>query len=83
MDEYDVFLDQVSRKITLMELQKYALEPEQRGRQFIIITPQDLHGIVSSSTVKHLRMPAPERRARSAISSEHQTTLDESGFEKN
>jgi hypothetical protein len=78
MDEYDVFLDQVSRRVTLRELQNYALDPNQEGRQFIIVTPQDLSGIISSNDVRHVQMPAPTRTARAHDAV--QATLDESGF---
>lgn len=61
MDEYDVFLDQHAREKTLIDLQAYALAPEQRGRQFIIVTPQDLSTIITSNDVRVKRMPRPER----------------------
>ncbi len=61
MDEYDVFLDQVVRKITLVQLMNYALTPEQRHRQFIIITPQDLSDIQVTNEVRIIRCPDPVR----------------------
>lgn len=61
MDEYDVFLDQVVRKITLMELMRYALAPEQRGRQFIILTPQELSDVKVTNSVRICRIRPPER----------------------
>ena len=78
MDEYDVFLDQVARKMTIMELQKYALGDEQRGRQFIIVTPQELSDVVSNDSVRHKRMPPPERRAHAHAP--QQQTLEDGGF---
>jgi len=42
MDEYDVFLDEISRKITLDEMEKYALSVHQRSRQFLIVTPHKI-----------------------------------------
>lgn len=61
MDEYDVFLDQVARKLTLDILANYALGKEQKGRQFIIITPQDLRHMTTSNEVRIHKMPDPER----------------------
>lgn len=63
MDEYDVFLDEVSRKVTLDELQKYALRPQQRGRQFLIITPNNLNDVITSDDVRIKRMQPPARNA--------------------
>jgi chromosome segregation ATPase len=61
MDEYDVFLDQMARKMTLDLLAKYAKDKEQRGRQFIIITPQDLRHMKTGPDVRIHKMPDPER----------------------
>jgi chromosome segregation ATPase len=63
MDEYDVFLDEVSRKVTLTELQKYALMPAQRGRQFLIITPNNLNDVRTSNDVKIIKMAPPSRNS--------------------
>lgn len=63
MDEYDVFLDQVVRKASLLELMRYALSPEQRGRQFIIITPQDLSDITVTNAVRVIRCKDPRRES--------------------
>jgi chromosome segregation ATPase len=73
MDEYDVFLDEISREITLKTIQQYALDKEQKGRQFIILTPHNVTGVVTTDEVRVKRMPAPQRR--SAIGP-NQTTLD-------
>lgn len=61
MDEYDVFLDEVSRKVTLDELQQYALDPRQRGRQLLIITPNSLNDVKTSNKVRIKRMAPPSR----------------------
>mmetsp|Transcript_12716 Transcript_12716/g.12359 ORF Transcript_12716/g.12359 Transcript_12716/m.12359 type:complete len:1152 (-) Transcript_12716:632-4087(-) len=63
MDEYDVFLDEVSRKVTLTELQRYALQPQQRGRQFLIITPNNLNDVITSNDVKIIKMAPPSRKS--------------------
>jgi chromosome segregation ATPase len=62
MDEYDVFLDDVSRRVTLEQLQKYALLPAQRGRQFIIVTPHNLADVRTSNDVRIQKMQPPQRR---------------------
>ena len=56
MDEYDVFLDEVSRQVTLTEILRYAADPQQNRRQFIIITPNNLNNIKTSDRVKIQRM---------------------------
>lgn len=61
MDEYDVFLDEMTRKVTLINLQKYALDAEQRNRQFIIITPQNLSDVRTSNEVRIRSLGAPVR----------------------
>ena len=61
MDEYDVFLDEVSRQVTLTELLKYARMPEQMNRQFIIITPNNLNNVMTDEHVRIRRMPKPNR----------------------
>jgi chromosome segregation ATPase len=61
MDEYDVFLDDVARKITLKELQKYAKSVGQRGRQLIIVTPHNLADVRTSDSVRIRKMAPPER----------------------
>lgn len=61
MDEYDVFLDEIARKTTLKQVQEYALLPHQRGRQFIVITPNNLNDVVTTKDVRIQRMKAPER----------------------
>ena len=68
MDEYDVFLDQLARKITLTQLTEYARDPLQEGRQFIILTPQDLSDVnTSDGRVKISRMATPDRGRQPTI----------------
>ena len=72
MDEFDVFLDPVTRKKiidTLIEVGQ-----SMRHRQFIFITPQDVSNVVSSSTVKILQMHPPIRRT--VAGGHEQQTLD-------
>jgi structural maintenance of chromosomes protein 6 len=73
MDEYDVFLDELTRKITLTSLQHYALSPEQNNRQFIIITPQNLSDIKTSNEVRIRSLGAPVRTSAHGL---QQQTLE-------
>ena len=63
MDEYDVFMDQITRRTTLKQIQMYAVDPIQNGRQFIIITPQDLSDVQTSNDVRVHRVKPPVRGA--------------------
>ena len=73
MDEYDVFLDEISRKITLNRLLTYAQETSQVARQLIIITPHTLDGIASSSNVRIKKLAPPVRNTSRGL---QQQTLD-------
>jgi chromosome segregation ATPase len=60
MDEFDVFLDPVTRKLiidTLIEVGK-----GMPHRQFIFITPQDVSNVETDPSLKILKMKPPERR---------------------
>jgi chromosome segregation ATPase len=59
LDEFDVFLDPVSRKKTIESLIKVG--KEMQNRQFIFITPQDVSNVDSDPMLKVLRMKPPER----------------------
>lgn len=65
LDEFDVFMDMVNRRISMEMMLKVA--KEQQERQFILLTPQDMSAIGSSTKVKIFRLLDPERG---------QTTLD-------
>ncbi|ELP93381.1 structural maintenance of chromosomes protein, putative [Entamoeba invadens IP1] len=59
MDEFDVYMDSISRKIaieTLMETVQSA-----GRRQYIFITPQNLDGVNSTDTVKVFMIRKPQR----------------------
>jgi structural maintenance of chromosomes protein 6 len=73
MDEYDVFLDQVARRLTLDQLQRYAKSKDQLFRQFIIITPHAID-VVTSDRVRIHRMKDPERETASGL---HQQTISQ------
>ncbi|GLJ46058.1 hypothetical protein SUGI_0970300 [Cryptomeria japonica] len=58
MDEFDVFMDAVSRKISLDTVVDFA---KAQGSQWIFITPHDISMVKSDSKVKKQEMPAPRR----------------------
>lgn len=59
MDEFDVFMDQVSRKIAMRELIDMA--NQNSNRQFIFITPQDLSSLQPSNVLKIFKLNPPIR----------------------
>eukprot|EP00571_Detonula_confervacea_P004119 CAMPEP_0172311834 /NCGR_PEP_ID=MMETSP1058-20130122/15802_1 /TAXON_ID=83371 /ORGANISM="Detonula confervacea, Strain CCMP 353" /LENGTH=1228 /DNA_ID=CAMNT_0013025129 /DNA_START=30 /DNA_END=3716 /DNA_ORIENTATION=+ len=59
MDEFDVFLDPVARKIAMVNLVKVAKAMDHR--QFIFITPQDVSNIPTSDKVRIHKMRPPKR----------------------
>ena len=59
MDEFDVFMDQVSRKVAMQELVDMA--KEMPNRQFVFITPQDLSSLPQSNHLKVFKLNAPIR----------------------
>lgn len=56
MDEFDVFMDAVSRKISLDTLVKFALA---QGSQWIFITPHDISGVKHHERIKKQQLAAP------------------------
>lgn len=60
MDEYDVFLDEVGRKVTLDQLVAYSRSAVQRDRQFIVITPNKLNELVTTKDLKIVKMRDPK-----------------------
>ncbi|XP_057456983.1 structural maintenance of chromosomes protein 6A-like [Lotus japonicus] len=56
MDEFDVFMDAVSRKISLDTLVDFAVE---QGSQWICITPHDTSSVKAGDRVKKMQMAAP------------------------
>ena len=73
MDEYDVFLDELSRRLTLNTLLEYSKEVSQARKQLVIITPHTLNGITTSSDVRIQKMRPPERSGSRGV---QQTTID-------
>lgn len=72
MDEFDVFLDPVARKIALSSLVEVA--KEMKHRQFIFITPQDLSSLKPDASLKIFKMRPPIRNA--LVGGPTQQTLD-------
>mmetsp|Transcript_41102 Transcript_41102/g.46704 ORF Transcript_41102/g.46704 Transcript_41102/m.46704 type:complete len:1174 (+) Transcript_41102:96-3617(+) len=66
MDEFDVFLDSIARKIALETLVEIALKLDHR--QFIFITPQDLSSITPGKKLKIFKMKPPERSNAGSLS---------------
>lgn len=58
LDEFDVFMDMVNRRICMDMMLQVA--KEQRARQFIFLTPQNMSYVVCP-TAKIFRMPDPVR----------------------
>jgi len=56
MDEFDVFMDAVSRKISLDTLVEFALT---QGSQWIFITPHDISMVKQGDRIKKQQMAAP------------------------
>ncbi|XP_038596243.1 structural maintenance of chromosomes protein 6 [Tachyglossus aculeatus] len=59
LDEFDVFMDMVNRRISMDIIVKMA--ESQRFRQFIFLTPQSMSSLPSSSLIRILRLQDPER----------------------
>lgn len=56
MDEFDVFMDAVSRKISLDTVVDFAIA---QGSQWIFITPHDISMVKTGPKIKKQQMPAP------------------------
>ena len=67
MDEFDIFMDQASRKIALQTVCEMARKLNHR--QFIFITPQDLSAITAAPDIKIVKLQPVNRITG-------QTTLD-------
>jgi len=62
MDEFDVFMDQDYRKISLELIVEAARRASETGnrRQYILLTPHDVSSVSAASDVKIVRMRPPE-----------------------
>ncbi|XP_075270987.1 structural maintenance of chromosomes protein 6 isoform X1 [Opisthocomus hoazin] len=59
LDEFDVYMDMVNRRIAMDMILKVA--DSQQHRQFILLTPQSMSSLPTSSRIRILRMQDPER----------------------
>ncbi|KAM9070887.1 structural maintenance of chromosomes protein 6 isoform X1 [Sarcophilus harrisii] len=62
LDEFDVYMDMVNRRIAMDMILKMA--DSQHYRQFILLTPQNMSSLPPSRLIRILRMPDPERGQR-------------------
>ena len=72
LDEFDVFLDPVTRKLTIEALIEMA--KSMGHRQFIFITPQDISNVKTDPQLKILKLHPPARNNFAGLHS--QQTLD-------
>ena len=73
LDEFDVFLDSATRRLSIQMLIHLA-KKKMAHRQFIFITPQDLSFINPDPDLKVFKLRPPERNATAGGPS--QQTLD-------
>ncbi|KAM5164061.1 structural maintenance of chromosomes protein 6 [Mantella aurantiaca] len=59
LDEFDVYMDMVNRRISMDMI--LTMADSQRYRQFILLTPQHMSSLPSSNLIRILRMQDPER----------------------
>lgn len=59
LDEFDVFMDAVNRRISMKMMIDTANTSDKK--QYILITPQDMTNVQLGPTVRVLRMSDPER----------------------
>ncbi|KAJ6621808.1 hypothetical protein B0H10DRAFT_2162890 [Mycena sp. CBHHK59/15] len=59
LDEFDVFMDAVNRRISMKMMIDTANQSDKK--QYVLITPQDMNNVVIGKTVRVHRMTDPER----------------------
>nr|XP_055058867.1 structural maintenance of chromosomes protein 6-like [Misgurnus anguillicaudatus]XP_055058868.1 structural maintenance of chromosomes protein 6-like [Misgurnus anguillicaudatus] len=59
LDEFDVYMDMVNRRISMDMMLKIAAS--QRNRQFIFLTPQSMSSLPVNSLIRILRLNDPDR----------------------
>ncbi|XP_061478624.1 structural maintenance of chromosomes protein 6 isoform X2 [Rhineura floridana] len=74
LDEFDVFMDMVNRRIAMDMMLKMA--DSQRYRQFILLTPQSMSSLPTSRLIRILRMQDPER-GQTTLNFRHREDEDE------
>uniref|UniRef100_A0A3Q4MY90 Structural maintenance of chromosomes protein 6 n=1 Tax=Neolamprologus brichardi TaxID=32507 RepID=A0A3Q4MY90_NEOBR len=68
LDEFDVYMDMVNRRISMDMMLKVAAS--QRYRQFIFLTPQNMSSVPESKIISILRLKDPDRGQRNTQRSE-------------
>jgi chromosome segregation ATPase len=59
MDEFDVFMDAVNRKVSMDNLIEFARDDLNAEKQFLFITPQDISAVdAADADIKVQRMKA-------------------------
>ena len=64
MDEFDVFMDAVNRKISMDALIEFARDPNNSDKQYLFITPQDISAVdagASDIVVQRMQAARPQR----------------------
>ncbi|XP_034044240.1 LOW QUALITY PROTEIN: structural maintenance of chromosomes protein 6-like [Thalassophryne amazonica] len=74
LDEFDVFMDMVNRRISMDMMLRVA--DSQRYRQFIFLTPQSMSSLPVSDIIHILRLKDPDR-GQNVTSSQRNQTGDE------
>ncbi|XP_075717183.1 structural maintenance of chromosomes protein 6 [Rhinoderma darwinii] len=59
LDEFDVYMDMVNRRISMDMM--LTMADSQRFRQFILLTPQNMSSLPPSNIIRILRMQDPDR----------------------
>ncbi|XP_071837915.1 structural maintenance of chromosomes protein 6-like isoform X2 [Apostichopus japonicus] len=77
LDEFDVFMDMINRKIVMELLLQVA--KDLRHRQFIFLTPQDMSKITASPLVRIVRLNDPERNQSTLPFRRRNDTEEENG----
>ncbi|XP_070842869.1 structural maintenance of chromosomes protein 6 [Chaetodon trifascialis] len=70
LDEFDVYMDMVNRRISMDMMLKVAAG--QRYRQFIFLTPQSMRSLPESDIIRILRLKDPERGQNTQSQDEEQ-----------
>uniref|UniRef100_A0A3Q1G185 Structural maintenance of chromosomes protein 6 n=2 Tax=Acanthochromis polyacanthus TaxID=80966 RepID=A0A3Q1G185_9TELE len=70
LDEFDVYMDMVNRRISMDMMLKVAAG--QRYRQFIFLTPQSMSSLPQSKIIRILRLKDPDRSQNNSQRSQEQ-----------
>ncbi|XP_056600380.1 structural maintenance of chromosomes protein 6-like [Triplophysa dalaica] len=71
LDEFDVYMDMVNRRISMDMMVKIAAS--QRYRQFVFLTPQSMSGLPDTSLINILRLNDPDRSQSSLLNVQRNT----------